>query len=136
MLALTKEGQLADLFNEEGNLVIILTKTESGDRHTRYECRNMSDLEVWAICEEIALACRLRRMGNWNDPREQIDTLGLEDEGKVYVSYKSHRQDFEWTRINISYMDAEIAAMIVGEIAKMMSFPAGSVDGVKPDAAA
>lgn len=127
MLALTKRGQLADLFGDEGELVVVLTIDEEGNRHTKYETRNMNATEVWAICEELALSCRLRRMGGWHDPREVIETLGREGEAKVYINYKPHRQDFSWTRVNLSYLDAEIALMIASEIAKHNIFTPGSV---------
>lgn len=119
--------QIADLFTAPGELCIKLEVGEEGVRSTTYSARGMNYYEVWVICEEIALSCRLRRIGGFKDDREEFDTLGLDNDAKVCVTYKHNRQDFGWMRKNLSYQDAEIACMCAAEICKRMLFPEGTI---------
>ena len=130
MLALVPESQImrmADLFETPGHLCIKLEVQEDGSRHTTYSAQGMNDWEVLVTCREVALACTLKRMVGWSDPREELDTLGMDPDTKLCITYRSHRQNFGWMRKNVSYQDAEIMCIVVEEIAKRQLFPDESI---------
>ena len=122
-------NKLAELFQSPGELCIKLEIKEDETRSTTYSARGMNYYEVWVICEEIALSCRLKKMTNgaWKDDREEFDTLGLDRDAKVCVTYLHGRQDFSWMRKNLTYQDAEIALMTVSEMMKRLLYPEGSI---------
>ena len=112
---------------DKAQLCIRLTTNEDGGRNTRFDHRGMNLWEVWAVCEEIAMACRLRRMVGWKDPREELDTLGVDQEAKVCATYTPGDQNFTWMRKSLSYMDTALACMTTARICQQLLFPPESV---------
>jgi len=94
----------------------IVTTAEGEERFTMWTSENLNDFEVMALVKEVALACRLARLG-LSPPNEEKDTLGVDDEAKVCITYRRSEQDMTFMRKNLTYMDAAIACEVVaGEL--------------------